>query len=228
MAQKRLDSLAAATDACRSVFGVYPPSNNLHDSKAPQYGAQCLYYYLKGPAGKGWAPSTSPAVSPEYSWPGAMNVSSDWVTTPVSYGGKAYFNDGLPGTDRAILYYRANWKANNNTGAPLASTTSALGLTNYYTYTDNADKTSANTDSPFWSDRSTGLTSTKQQQWQNEITDWVKTSDGGISTATAVSLRYPANCNSYLLISAGMDREFGLPSEPSRGWASDDVMNFRP
>jgi prepilin-type N-terminal cleavage/methylation domain-containing protein len=240
IAVKRMDSLAAAADAFRNVFGVYPPSNSkagFGATGAPSYGAQCLYYYLKGPADAngvchGWSPSSNPPVAAEYSWEGAMNVNNDWVTTPTGYNGRPYFNDGIQGGDRAILYYRAASKvgqaqSGSVDGQLLASTTSSIGLYNYYNYNDNCD-TSANpgSDSPFWPNNNLSTVpsgwQSKQAQWENEATDWNN------STATAAAQRYPQRPMSYIMISAGLDREFGLPSDPSRGWASDDITNYSP
>jgi type II secretory pathway pseudopilin PulG len=236
---QRMNSLAAALDAYREVFGAYPPSNNKSDHNAPQYGAQCLFYYLMGPSGKGWSPSTIPAVEAKYNWPGVKNVNSDWVTTPKGYGGRPYFIDGISGGDRAILYYRAASEDSN--GRPLVSSTQSVGLYNYYDFNDNCDATAtAKSNSPFWPGRGLSPVSqwstvafTKQQQWENEITDFTRTgaalsnSEENI-TAIPAARRFPKNCNTYILISAGMDREFGLPSDPSRGWASDDITNYTP
>ena len=236
VAQKRMDSLDAALSAYRSVYGYYPPSSYSNG----MFGAQKLYYYLKGPTGTGWSP---PTVMAEYTWEGAMNVSGDWVTTPTNYSGKAYFNDGIQGGDRAILYYRAAWRVGDvPTGQLLASTTNSVGLDNYFNYNDNCEQGALYTsDSPFWPGTGNSPSTTaipagvsKKQQWYNEITDWSKTrasvaNNPDLANATSnAATRYPQRPMSYIMISAGKDREFGLPSDPSRGWASDDITNFSP
>lgn len=236
---QRMNSLAAALDDYREVFGAYPPSNNKSDPQAPQYGAQCLFYYLMGPSGKGWSPSTTPAVEAKFTWPGVKNVKSDWVTTPKDYGGRPYFNDGFTRGDRAILYYRA--ASEDSSGTPLASSTQSVGLYNYYEFIDNCDaNASAERNSPFWPGRGLSpvaqwspVAFTKQQQWENEITDFTRTraalsNSEENNSAIPAARRIPQRCNSYILISAGVDREFGLPSDPSRGWASDDFTNYAP
>lgn len=256
-AVQRMNTLSAALDAWHNVFGVYPPS--YHSGPADRFGAQKLYYYLKGPNETGWKSGDNMVgvigvLSAEYTWEGAMNVSPDWVTTPTGYGGYKYFNDGIQGGDRAILYYRAAWlvgQATNANGAatqpptPLVSTTSSIGLPNYYNYHDNLDPNASynlpgtNTDSPFWPEQGTNPDGiTKQQQWSNEVVDWTKTnlSSGGgtVSTATAATYNppygnvYPQRQSTYTLISAGLDREFGLPTDQRHGWASDDITNFTP
>ncbi len=269
VAMQRMNTLSAALDAYKNVFGVYPPSNQKWDHNAPQYGAQCLYYYLKGkPDSNGVSHGWSNAlhnIPVEFNWEGAMNVGADWTSTPnnPNLGTAQYFNDGIPGGDRAMLYYRASWmvgQAQNTNGAPtppptlLATSTlsigGSLGLYSYYRYEDNCDAGSSYTsDSPFWPgqgnappklDPTTGssVTFTKQQQWENEITDIDKTRNsstnandlgaGDITMTTPAAQRYPQRAMTYILISAGVDREFGLPSDPSKGWASDDIMNFTP
>lgn len=258
-ALQRMNSLSAALEAWRNVYGYYPPSNNLSGfakDSAPPYGAQCLYYYLMGPVvngvPQGWSPNTTPAVSAEFTWQGAMNVSADWVTTPpanLGLGNASYFNDGIQGGDRAILYYRAAWQVGqsaNGTPTPLpaqtlATTTNSIGLYNYYRYNDNCDHNSDyKGDSPLWpgaGPNSPGTTKnpqgfTKQQQWENEVTDWFKTqnsyTDPNLDDRTSIptNQRYPQRPMTYLLISAGTDREFGLPSDISRGWDTDDIQNY--
>lgn len=247
---QRMNSLSAALEAWRNVYGVYPPSSSQGHGGAPQYGAQCLYYYLKGPKGLGWAvgdnmPGVIGTVSAEYTWQGAMNVGVDWVTTPQGqYNGQPYFNDGIQGGDRAILYYRAAWLVNQaqsgaSGGQPLVSTTNSIGLYNYYNFNDNCDSGATyQSDSPFWpgsGPNSPGTTPnpsgySKQQQWENEITDVYKTeaSAGQVAYTTPAAQRFPQRPMTYILISAGTDREFGMPSDPSRGWASDDITNYTP
>ena len=58
--QNVIQGLASGLEAYKADWRMYPPSSNaptrmgVVSGKTPQYGYQCLAYYLLGPTGKGW------------------------------------------------------------------------------------------------------------------------------------------------------------------------------
>jgi prepilin-type N-terminal cleavage/methylation domain-containing protein len=52
--QSTINQLGAALEAFKADWGIYPPSDNRHETNAKQYGWNNLGYYLMGPEAKGW------------------------------------------------------------------------------------------------------------------------------------------------------------------------------
>jgi prepilin-type N-terminal cleavage/methylation domain-containing protein len=49
-----IDNLIAGLEAFRGDWGIYPPSDNQHESGGPNYGYLAVAFYLMGPTGTGW------------------------------------------------------------------------------------------------------------------------------------------------------------------------------
>jgi len=60
-----IDNLVVGLEAFKGDWGIYPPSDNQHDSGAQPYGYQAVAWYLMGPAGTGWGTS-GPTNNPYY------------------------------------------------------------------------------------------------------------------------------------------------------------------
>lgn len=103
------ESLDQALRSYEQTFdGMFPPSNN----SSVGSGAECLYYYLMGPGGKGWSPSNG-NVAANYTWGPAKELAQDWMIGQS--GSRKYFIDGNAADPMPVLYYRANRVPNATT-----------------------------------------------------------------------------------------------------------------
>lgn len=189
---KALESALASYEA---TFGMFPPSQmptGYSGTSGVGTGAQCLYYFLMGPNETGWGTASADG-----------GLSSRYIWGPAKDLDQTWM---VAGGEGSVAEYFSDGDPSKDKALLYYRADITIGSDNlrpvrYDEVYDRSDN-NGSADGPFWSPSGT---------------DWEELIKHPYSQHDA-----PYNARTYLLIGAGVDREFGFVDG-----VCDDILNVK-